>query len=99
MWPGPLVFYSEEGHPWVRTAARIPNDASRKYTTVNTITSMFSRRLKKTKINTLNGTGFYTLCRTAATPAIRSGCLFAIQMPLGHINLGMTTRYAQDVSL
>ena len=27
---GPLVFYTEEGHPWVRTVARIQADGSRK---------------------------------------------------------------------
>ena len=95
---GPLVFYTAEGHPWVRTEARTQDDGSRKYTTVNAITSMFARLLKKTKINAPNGTGFYTLRRTAATLAARSGDPFAVQRLLGHVNLEMATRYVQDVS-
>jgi integrase len=95
---GPLVLYTEEGHPWVRTAARIQADGSRKYTTVNAVTSMFSRLLKKTKMAAPNGTGFYTLRRTAATLAARSGDPFAVQRLLGHVNLEMATRYVQDVS-
>jgi len=95
---GPLVFYTEEGHPWVRTVARIQADGSRKYTTVNAVTSMFSRLLKKVKIDVPSGTGFYTLRRTAATLAARSGDPFAVQRLLGHVNLEMATRYVQDVS-
>jgi integrase len=64
---GPLVFYAEESHPWVRTEARIQDDGSRKHTTVNAVTSMFARFLKRAKINVPSGTGFYTLRRTAAT--------------------------------
>jgi len=59
---------------------------------------MFARLLKKTKINAANGTGFYTLRRTAATLAARSGDPFAVQRLLGHVNLEMATRYVQDVS-
>ncbi len=44
------------------------------------------------------GTGFYTLRRTAATVAARSGDPFAVQRLLGHANLKMATRYVQDVS-
>jgi len=44
------------------------------------------------------GTGFYTLQRTAATIAARSGDPFAVQRLLGHANLKMATRYVQDVS-
>ena len=95
---GPLVFYTEEGHPWVRTAVKIQDNGSSKYTTVNAITSMFARLLKKTKINAPNGTGFYTLRRTAATLAARSRDPFAVQRLLGHVNLEMATRYVQDVS-
>jgi integrase len=95
---GPLVFYTEEGHPWVRTVARIREDGSTHYTTVNAITSMFARLLKKVKIEVPHGTGFYTLRRTAATLAARSGDPFAVQRLLGHVNLEMATRYVQDLS-
>lgn len=95
---GPLVLYTEEGHPWVRTEARIQDDGSSTYTTVNAITAMFSRLLKKTKMGAPNGTGFYMLRRTAATLAARSGGPFAVQRLLGHVNLEMATRYVQDVS-
>ena len=93
-----MSVFVEEGHPGVRTEARIQADGSRKYTTVNAITSMFSRLLKKTKINAPIGTGFYTLRRTAATLAARSGDPFAVQRLLGHVNLEMATRYVQDLS-
>jgi len=59
---------------------------------------MFSRLLKKTKINAPKGTGFYALWRTAATLAARSGDPFAVQRLLGHVDLTMATRYVQDVS-
>ena len=95
---GKLVFYTAEGHPWVRTSLKIKGDGSRRYTTVNAVTSMFSRLLKTTKINAPKGTGFYTLRRTAATLAARSGDPFAVQRLLGHVDLTMATRYVQDVS-
>jgi integrase len=59
---------------------------------------MFGRLLKKVKIDAPSGTGFYTLRRTAATLAARSGDPFAVQRLLGHVNLEMATRYVQDVS-
>jgi hypothetical protein len=37
-----LVFYTEEGHSWIRTVARIQDDGRRRYTTVNAIASMFA---------------------------------------------------------
>jgi len=95
---GQLVFYTAEGHPWVRTSLKTKKDGSTKYTTVNAITSMFARLLKKARINAPKGTGFYTLRRTAATLAARSGDPFAVQRLLGHVDLTMATRYVQDVS-
>ena len=53
--------------------------------------------LIKVKMRTPPGTGFYTLRRTAATLAARSGDPFAVQRLLGHANLRMATRYVQDV--
>jgi len=95
---GQLVFYTSKGHPWVRTLLKIKGDGERKYTTVNFITSRSSKLLKKTEIHAPKGTGFYTLRRTAATIAARSGDPFAVQRLLGHVDLTMATRYVQDVS-
>jgi len=95
---GPLVFYTREGHPWIRTYRRTRRDGTSKYTTVNAISSMFARLLNRTKMHTPPGTGFYTLRRTAATLAAKSGDPFAVQRLLGDANLEMATRYVQDVS-
>ena len=95
---GPLVFYTAEGHPWVRTRAKTQADGTVKYTTVNAISAMFARLMTKARIVALKGTGFYSLRRTAATLAARSGDPFAVQRLLGHVNLDMATRYVQDVS-
>ena len=95
---GSLVFYTREGHPWIRTYRRTRSDGTSRYTAVNAISSMFARLLNRTKIHTPPGSGFYTLRRTAATLAARSGDPFAVQRLLGHANLDMATRYVQDVS-
>jgi len=62
------------------------------------ITAKFSRLIKKAGLNVPKGTGFYSLRRTAATIAARSGDPFAVQRLLGHAELTMATRYVQDVS-
>ena len=54
--------------------------------------------MKKAGLQAPNGTGFYTLLRTAATVAARSGDPFAVQRLLGHADLKMATRYVKDVS-
>lgn len=54
--------------------------------------------MKKVGIHAPKGTGFYSLRRTAATMAARSGDPFAVQRLLGHVSLEMATRYVQDVS-
>jgi len=95
---GQLVFYTSEGHPWVRTVVKTNGDGARKYTSVNRITPTFSRLMKKVGIHAPKGTGFYALRRTAATIAARSGEPFAVQRLLGHVDLTMATRYVQDVS-
>jgi len=58
----------------------------------------FSRLIRKSGLDAPKGTGFYSLRRTAATIAARSGNPFAIQRLLGHADLQMATRYVQDVS-
>jgi integrase len=54
--------------------------------------------MKDAGINKGKGVGFYTLRRTAATLAARSGDPFAVQRLLGHADLKMATTYVQDVS-
>ena len=54
--------------------------------------------IKMAGLDVPKGTGFYTLRRTAATMAARSGDPFAVQRLLGHANLLMATRYVQDIS-
>ena len=95
---GQLVFYTSEGHHWVRTVIKTKSNGDRQYTSVNRITPTFSRLMKKVGIHAPKGTGFYALRRTVATIAARSGDPFAVQRLLGHVDLTMATRYVQDVS-
>jgi len=94
---GELVFYTSQGNPWVRTTEKIENGQTR-YTNNNEVSKQFSKLLKKAGIKTEKGVGFYTLRRTAATLAARSGDPFAVQRLLGHSDLKMATVYVQDVS-
>jgi integrase len=93
---GKLVFYTSRGNPYIQTILK--SDGNGKYTTLNTITTNFSRLLKKSGLDVPKGTGFYSLRRTAATIAASSGDHFAIQRLLVHADLQMATRYVQDVS-
>jgi integrase len=93
-----LVFYTFRGNPYIQTLLKSDGNGSGKYTTLNTITTKFSKLLKKSGLDVPKGTGFYTLRRTAATIAARSGDPFAVQRLLGHADLQMATRYVQDVS-
>ena len=95
---GKLVFYTSRGNPFVRTILKTDDNGNSKYTTQNSITRKFSRLMKKAGLVVPKGTGFYTLRRTAATIAARSGDPFAVQRLLGHADLQMATRYVQDVS-
>ena len=95
---GKLVFYTSRGNPYIQTLLKNDGNGSVKYTTQNTITTKFSRLIKKLRLEVPKGTGFYTLRRTAATIAARSGDPFAVQRLLGHADLQMATRYVQDVS-
>jgi integrase len=95
---GPLVFYTSQGHPWISTLVTSKDGGAKKYTPVNRITSKFSTLMKKLRIPAPKGSGFYSLRRTAATIAARSGDPFAVQRLLGHVDLAMATRYVQDVS-
>ena len=95
---GSLVFYTSRGNPFIRTIVRQAQDGKERYSTLNTISTKFSRLVKKSGLVVPAGAGFYTLRRTAATLAARSGDPFAVQRLLGHADLQMATRYVQDVS-
>ncbi|MHC4556457.1 MAG: tyrosine-type recombinase/integrase [Planctomycetota bacterium] len=95
---GSLVFYTSRGNPYIQTNIKIDISGNEKYTITNSISTQFRRLIIKSGLNVPKGTGFYTLRRTAATIAARSGDPFAVQRLLGHANLTMTTRYVQDVS-
>ncbi len=93
-----LVFYTSRGNPYIQTTSKPDGNENEKYTTLNTITTKFSRLIKRSGLDLPKGTGFYSLRRTAATIAARSGDPFAVQRLLGHADLQMATRYVQDVS-
>jgi len=93
-----LIFYTPKGNPWVRTIKSIDKTGREKYTKENAVSKRFSKLLKKAGIQTEKGVGFYTLRRTAATLAAKSGDPFAVQRLLGHADLKMATTYVQDVS-
>ena len=95
---GKLVFYTSRGNPFIKTLLKTDANGNYKYTTQNIITPKFSRLIKKVGLEVPKGTGFYSLRRTAATIAARSGDPFAVQRLLGHADLQMATRYVQDVS-
>ena len=95
---GRLVFYTSKGNPFVRNVLTTDTNGQEKYAPLNSITTKFSRMIKKAGLDVPKGTSFYTLRRTAATIAARSGDPFAVQRLLGHANLLMATRYVQDVS-
>lgn len=95
---GKLVFYTAKGNPFVRNVLKIDANGNEQYSPLNSIATKFSRMTKRAGLNFPKGTGFYTLRRTAATMAARSGDPFAVQRLLGHANLPMATRYVQDVS-
>jgi integrase len=95
---GELVFYTKKGNPWVRVIQNHDKKGVIKYSRYDAISAMFSKLLRKAGIKTEKGVGFYTLRRTAATLAARSGDPFAVQRLLGHSDLKMATTYVQDVS-
>ena len=72
---GQLVFYTSEGHPWVRTLVKTKGDGERKYTFVNRVTTRFSMLLKKVGIHVPKGTGChcpYHLTAAQACPCTTS---------------------------
>ena len=95
---GDLVFNTQSGHPWVRAAQSIDEHGRQKYTKIDAVSKEFSKLIKKAGLNMAKGVSFYTLRRTAATLAARSGDPFAVQRLLGHADLKMATTYVQDFS-
>ena len=95
---GDLIFYTPKGNPLVRTIKSADKNGREKYTKENAVSKKFSKLIKKAGVKTEKGVGFYTLRRTAATLAARSGDPFAVQRLLGHADLQMATRYVQNVS-
>jgi len=95
---GELVFYTCRGNPWVRAIQKVDKNGKENYSKNDAVSKNFSKLLKKTNIKTAKGVGFYTLRRTAATLAAKSGDPFAVQRLLGHADLKMATTYVQDVS-
>jgi integrase len=88
---GECVFHTRRGNPWVG-----PVDESGRNR--DTVSSEFSRLIRKAGIEAETGVGFYTLRRTEATLAAQSHDPFAVQKLLGHADLKMATVYVQDVS-
>ena len=95
---GELIFYTSKGNPWVRVIKSTDKNKREKHTKENAVSKKFSKLLKKAGLKTAKGVGFYTLRRTAATLAARSGDPFAVQRLLGHADLKMATTYVQDIS-
>jgi integrase len=95
---GSLVFYTSRGNPYIQTNIKIEVGGNEKYTITNLISTQFRRLIFKAGLKVPKGTGFYSLRRTAATLAARSGDLFAVQKLLGHADVKMAARYVQDVS-
>jgi integrase len=95
---GEIVFYTVKGNSWVRAIRSVDKDGREKCTKEDAVSKQFSKLLKKAGIKTEKGVGFYTLRRTAATLAARSGDPFAVQRLLGHADLKMASVYVQDVS-
>jgi len=92
------VFNTPRGYKWVRTIKRTDKHGNVKYINHDSVSKEFRKLIKKTGLKTEKGVGFYTLRRTAATLAARSGDPFAVQRLLGHADLKMATTYVQDVS-
>jgi integrase len=92
------IFITKKGNKYVRVVRKEYPDGTTKLLNYNAISKEFSELIKKTNLKTEKGVGFYTLRRTAATLAARSGDPFAVQRLLGHADLKMASVYVQDVS-
>jgi len=87
---GELVFYTKHGNPWVhRTKGASVHDP---------LSREFCKLMRKAGVEAREGTGFYTLRRTAATIAAETGDVFAVQGILGHADLKMASTYVQNTT-
>ena len=93
-----LVFYTAKGNPWVEVTHGVDKFGNEKISKNDAVSRKFAKLLKKAGIKVPKGVGFYTLRRTAATLAARSGDPFAVQKLLGHADLKMASVYVQDIS-
>ena len=92
------IFTTRSGNAWVRIIKKVDKNGKVKFSNNNSVSKEFSKLIKKAGLKTEKGVGFYTLRRTAATLAARSGDPFAVQRLLGHADLKMATTYVQDIS-
>jgi integrase len=92
------VFNTKQGHKVVRFVERKDASGVARLVKCDNVSREFAELTKRTGIRKEKGSGFYTLRRTAATLAARSGDPFAVQRLLGHADLKMATTYVQDVS-
>ena len=92
------VFNTKQGNRWVCVKQKQGPDGITKLISYNGISTEFSKLIKTAGLKVAKGVGFYTLRRTAATLAARSGDPFAVQRLLGQADLKMATTYVQDVS-
>lgn len=92
------VFTTSQNNQYVRVVKKEYSGGTAKLVSYNMVSKMFSDLIKKAELKVEKGVGFYTLRRTAATLAARSGDPFAVQRLLGHADLKMASVYVQDVS-
>ena len=92
------LFNTKQGHKVVRFVERRGTKGTSKIVKCDNVSREFAELTKRTGTRKEKGSGFYTLRRTAATLAARSGDPFAVQRLLGHADLKMATTYVQDVS-
>jgi len=67
-----------------------------KYSTLNIVSTKFSRLIKNSRPGVPKGTDFYMLRRTAAAIVTSSGD-FAVVLLFGHADLQTATGYVQDI--
>ena len=92
------VFNTRYGNAYVRFKKSTDETGLVRFVKCDNVTAQFSRLMNKAGVNKGDGVGFYSLRRTAATLAARSGDPFAVQSLLGHADLRMATAYVQDIS-